>query len=290
MSTFTASRLSQNRVVLATTIFAVCGWIITFGGACALQTLYGAWWVVVYQALLVCGTILTIMSGSILQYRLVLLTFIGASIPLLTIQVDYVLQYTKPSVPRDPANAYAVGYVILIIVQYAWVVVFGSDPSSYFGQFGQISGAGEAVSSLHQQTSTYPPTVMGEKHLDFPADKRLASNGMQPVTTVMPTYQANNNYLQQPQSATMVPAHAPAPQDHYLPPATEYREKVEALHAYNANPEDPNELSFTKGEVLEVVDRKGNWWQARKADGAIGIIPSNYFAPPSNQSSPVPNL
>jgi hypothetical protein len=45
-----------------------------------------------------------------------------------------------------------------------------------------------------------------------------------------------------------------------------------------ANPEDPDELSFAKGEVLEMLDQRGNWWRAKKSDGTIGIVPSNYVS------------
>ncbi|CAG8452025.1 12832_t:CDS:2 [Ambispora gerdemannii] len=58
----------------------------------------------------------------------------------------------------------------------------------------------------------------------------------------------------------------------------DYAYKAKALCEYQADPEDPNELSFFKGEVFDVVDNKGQWWIARKADGTVGITPSNYVS------------
>jgi hypothetical protein len=37
-----------------------------------------------------------------------------------------------------------------------------------------------------------------------------------------------------------------------------------------ASPDYPNELSFAQGEILDIVDNQGKWWQARKADDTIG--------------------
>jgi hypothetical protein len=36
--------------------------------------------------------------------------------------------------------------------------------------------------------------------------------------------------------------------------------------------EDPNELSFSKGDILDIVDKTGKWWQAETKDGARGSM------------------
>ena len=40
--------------------------------------------------------------------------------------------------------------------------------------------------------------------------------------------------------------------------------------ADTASTDDPNEISFSKGEIMDIIDKNGKWWQARKEDGSLG--------------------
>ncbi|KAG1051688.1 hypothetical protein G6F46_009320 [Rhizopus delemar] len=62
----------------------------------------------------------------------------------------------------------------------------------------------------------------------------------------------------------------------YLSPHVNYAIPVTAVHNYEGNKTDPNELSFSKGETMYVYEKRGYWWQAKKSNGEIGVIPSNY--------------
>lgn len=80
-----------------------------------------------------------------------MVAFLASSIPLLTIQIDYVIQYTKTNIPKVPASAYVSGYIILVIVQYMWILVIGSDDQTWLGQLGYHLPAFEPTNSYYSE-------------------------------------------------------------------------------------------------------------------------------------------
>jgi hypothetical protein len=51
-----------------------------------------------------------------------------------------------------------------------------------------------------------------------------------------------------------------------------------ALWAYNENGEDPNDLSFVAGDIIEIVEETNVDWWTGKVNGKQGLFPSTYVA------------
>jgi len=276
---FDISNVTGNPIILLSGIFATIGWFIAFVAACIFQLLGGYWWTIIYELLLLGGILFVIASDGLPQYRLVILSFLSISIGMLTSLISGFL-----SISATSAQAIGAGGIFMIIVQFIWVVIFGSDESSAVNRsvYGlQISsrqppqnnfkaGSIPLGSSVGYAPSHNQGSFVNAHDLHQPAQPIM----MQTTSPIMNsphvphmTQVPNQHSLQSPSVPDVAKSGSP-----------DVIEQVTALHAYQANPEDTTELSFSKGETLDVLDKKGNWWQARKQDGSVGIIPSNYFA------------
>jgi len=266
MSTIDPSLVISNPIYIATLGLVFCGWIILLAGAAAAESKGSVWFYIVYQLFLIIGVLASIITNSIRQYRTALVAFIAIGFVFLTNIVDgFVLaSETFKAIPTKAADAKAsscqaaaAGGIFILMVEIVWLFLFGTSEDSFI-QTTIASITIDNKSNLYPTNNGFQQNTLGGNGIPM----MPPSNTMQPQNTMLQPQPQQ----QQENLSTVV-----------VSPNAEYAYKAQALYEYQANPDDQNELSFSKGEILDIVDNKGKWWQARKADGSIGIAPSNYL-------------
>ncbi|EJF55843.1 SH3-domain-containing protein [Dichomitus squalens LYAD-421 SS1] len=95
-----------------------------------------------------------------------------------------------------------------------------------------------------------------------------------------------NNLAVGPARAPPEPARRSIPP----PPPRNHVQKARALWAYNEDGREPNDLSFSQGEIIEIVDETNADWWTGKVRGKQGLFPSNHVEkiPSGPSTSPAP--
>jgi len=297
MSGMSMGNIIGDPFALATLSIATLAWVIAFVASIVSQVQSPfpnfAWWAIVYMLFCIVGVFIVVASDTSMTYSVAIVGFLSAGIVLTSSAVNSLI-YS----PQGAKEAAAAGHILLSMVAIVWIFYFGSTPSA-------VSRAYLDSFALHKD-HRHSRTSRGMSH-NFGAQRPETSISSNQPPQMYTSAQLNGFETSSPISgfpggaagAERISTQGrynigspPAPAQSNLGPTagmsteqaagevtapTEYPYRAKAIYSYEANPEDANEISFSKHEVLEVSDVSGRWWQAKKENGDTGIAPSNYL-------------
>ncbi|KZT06113.1 SH3-domain-containing protein [Laetiporus sulphureus 93-53] len=87
---------------------------------------------------------------------------------------------------------------------------------------------------------------------------------------------------------TIAPPQDVPPPARRIPPPPPRTQRARAVWAYNEDGQEPNDLSFSAGEIVEIVDETNADWWTGSCRGRQGLFPSNHVEKLDTSSMPMP--
>jgi len=298
MRTMSMDNILGDPFALATISIALLAWFIAFVGSIIATAEHQtppfpnySWFAIAYMFCVIIGIFVVVSSDTTQTYHVAIVGYLACGLVLTSSSVNSLIYSSNGA-----KEATAAGHILLSMVNIVWIFYFGSTPNAvpraYLDSFAlhkdhRASQGGRGMSTNYgvgrpetSVSSNVPPQMYTSAQLGgFETSSPIAGfpsgadrNSSQPRFGNGPTTGPGNSNL----AATSGPLSTEPTVGEVVAP-TEYPYRAKAIYSYEANPDDANEISFSKHEILEVSDVSGRWWQAKKENGDTGIAPSNYL-------------
>ncbi|KAF1988870.1 high osmolarity signaling protein sho1 [Aulographum hederae CBS 113979] len=296
---FSLGYIIGDPFALATVSIAILAWLIALVSSIIADIQENfpnyAWWALVYMFFVICGVVTTLGTDSEYNYHVATTAFLAAGLVFNTSAVNN-LVYS----PNGAKEASAAGFILLSMISVVWILYYGTQPNAspraYVDSFAMHKGDKNSFQGSRNMSNAYnvrPETTVTAAPSQPQMYTSAQLNGFETSSPVSGYHGGpvggvggpNNNGSdaprfgaapQMPNSSMQNVTSAPNGEPEVSAP-TEYPYRAKAIYSYEANPDDQNEISFSKHEILEVSDVSGRWWQAKKENGETGIAPSNYL-------------
>ncbi|EGP88856.1 unnamed protein product [Zymoseptoria tritici ST99CH_1A5] len=278
------------------------GWLIAFVSSIIadISDTYPnySWWCLVYMLFLIIGVFYVVGSDSVFTYHVAMAALLSAGLVFTTSSVNSLIYAASPA-----KEAAAAGFILLSICTIVWMLYFGSQPQASHRQTLDslalhkdrvpTSRSSRAMRQSYRPDTTLSAAQQHQQHQQqmYNSNHLAGFETASPVTGYpggAPGVSSRASAAQFPQPLNQQSSHPTLQGTNgasgmggtetsggTAPETYPYRAK--AIYSYEANPDDANEISFSKHEILEVSDVSGRWWQAKKENGETGIAPSNYL-------------
>lgn len=307
---FDAGVVFRHPVFLVTFLLALIGWFVAFIGMCVaesdLNNLNGGpsmgtlWFAIIFQFAIIVHLFIALARNALALHRwqIAIVTAVVVVFAINGVEMIYQGQARDGLSSSGALKAVGAGWLLCALADLVWILYLTSEEDTFFYHLLNPTGlAGLTPYSAHRYgptggvSNTYHGAETGG---DYPSSRMMngtgtgggilssngngngyASGGYAPAATtvkVTSTGMGGGNGGGAP-----VVLSAPVGAESGMMGDMGHVMRAKALYAYTASPDDPTEISFNKGEILEITDATGKWWQCKTAAGNMGIAPSNYL-------------